>query len=36
MILGTRWSADTWPAAKTALGWALAERSRITRAGWFN
>ena len=26
VIFGTRWSADTWPTAKAALGWALAER----------
>jgi hypothetical protein len=35
VILGTRWSADTWPAAKAVLGWALAERGRLRRVGWF-
>lgn len=25
-ITGTRWDAATWPTAKVALGWALAER----------
>jgi hypothetical protein len=34
-ILSVRWDAETWPQAKAALGWALAERSRIARAGWF-
>jgi hypothetical protein len=36
VILGTRWSADTWPTAKAALGWALAERGRLQRIGWFD
>jgi hypothetical protein len=36
MIRETCWSADTWPTAKTALGWELAERGRLQRAGWFN
>ena len=35
-ILGVLWDAQTWPRAKAALGWSLAERSRITRAGLFN
>lgn len=35
-ILRTRWDADTWSAAKTVLQWALAERGRLARAGWFN
>jgi hypothetical protein len=35
-ILGVRWDVETWPKAKAALGWALAERSGIARAGWFN
>lgn len=35
-ILGTRWSADVWPKAKAVLGWAIAERGRLRRAGWFN
>lgn len=36
VILGTRWSADVWPAAKAALGWALAERGRLRRSAWWN
>jgi hypothetical protein len=35
-ILCVRWDAETWPTAKTVLGWALAERGRLQRAGWFN
>jgi hypothetical protein len=36
VTLGTRWSANTWPDAKAVLGWALAERGRLRRVGWFN
>ena len=35
-IRSTLRPADTWPRAKHALKWALAERSRLGRAGWFN
>lgn len=31
-----RWNADTWPEAKATLGWALGERRRLARAGWFS
>lgn len=35
-IRETHWSADVWPDAKKALGWALAEQGRLRRSGWFN
>jgi hypothetical protein len=34
-ITRTHWSADIWPEAKRALGWALAERGRLKRSAWF-
>ena len=36
VILGIRWNAEEWPIVKEGLRKALAERSRIERAGWFN
>ena len=35
-MLGTRWDAETWPLVKAEFKKALALRSRIKRAGWFN
>lgn len=35
-MLGTRWNAETWPQVKAEFKKALALRSRIARAGWFN
>ncbi len=34
--LTTRWSAEAWPQVKTEFKKALALRSQIRRAGWFN
>ena len=34
--LHERWSAEAWPQVKTEFRKALALRSRIQRAGWFN
>jgi len=31
-----RWSADAWPQVKAEFTKALALRSEIRRAGWFN
>ena len=36
VIPGTWWNADEWPVVKAELRNALAERTRIERAGWFN
>jgi hypothetical protein len=36
VILGTRWSADTWLTAKAAVGRALTERGGLRRSAWFN
>jgi hypothetical protein len=36
VILGTRWDAERWPQVKAEFKKALALRSRIERAGWFN
>jgi hypothetical protein len=35
-MLGTRWDEATWKQVKPEVRNALAERSRIQRAGWFN
>jgi hypothetical protein len=35
-ILGVRWDAETWLKAKAVFGWALTERGRLRRIGWFN
>jgi len=35
-MLGTRWDVRTWPAVKAEFKKALALRSKIQRAGWFN
>lgn len=36
IIRETHWSAETWPDARKALGWALAELSRLRRSPWWN
>ena len=36
VMLGTRWDAETWPQVKAEFKQALALRSQISRAGWFN
>jgi len=36
LMLHTRWSADDWPLVKAESKEALALRSKIQRAGWFN
>ena len=35
-MLQTRWSAEAWPQVKAEFKKALALRSQIRRAGWFN
>jgi hypothetical protein len=35
-IVHTRWSAEQWPYVKDAFKRALALKSEIRRAGWFN
>jgi len=35
-LLPARWDAETWPLAKAELGRALALRSRLQRAAWWN
>src|SRR5437867_9912404 len=35
-MLDTRWDAETWPQVKAEFKNALALRSQIRRAGWFN
>jgi hypothetical protein len=35
-MLTTRWSAEAWPQVKAEFKKALALRSEIRRAGWFN
>jgi hypothetical protein len=35
-IVHTRWSAEQWPHVKDAFKRALALKSEIRRAGWFN
>jgi hypothetical protein len=36
VMLHTRWSAEAWPQVKAEFEKALALRSEIRRAGWFN
>jgi len=36
VMLHTRWSAEAWPQVKVEVTKALALRSQIRRAGWFN
>jgi hypothetical protein len=36
VMLQTRWSAEAWPQVKAEFQKALALRSQIRRAGWFN
>jgi hypothetical protein len=35
-MLHERWSAEAWPQVKAEFKKALALKSRIRRAGWFN
>jgi hypothetical protein len=35
-MLGTRWDPETWPQVKAEFQKALALKSQIRRAGWFN
>ena len=35
-MLHTRWSAEAWPQVKAEFRKALALKSQIRRAGWFN
>ena len=35
-MLHERWSAHAWPQVKAEFKKALALRSKIQRAGWFN
>ena len=35
-MLHERWSAEAWPQVKAEFKKALALRSEIRRAGWFN
>ena len=35
-MLTTHWSAEAWPQVKAEFKKALALRSKIQRAGWFN
>ena len=35
-MLTTRWSAEAWPQVKAEFKKALALKSQIRRAGWFN
>ena len=35
-LLGQRWDADAWQQIRTQIPTALAEKSRIEHAGWFN
>jgi hypothetical protein len=35
-MLGTRWDAETWPWVRSTIREALAMRSAVQRAGWFN
>ena len=35
-MLHTRWSAEAWPQVKAEFKKALALKSQIRRAGWFN
>ena len=36
VMLQTRWSAEAWSQVKAEFKKALALRSQIRRAGWFN
>jgi hypothetical protein len=36
VMLQTRWGAEAWPQVKVEFKRALALRSQIRRAGWFN
>jgi hypothetical protein len=36
VMLHTHWSADAWLVVRVEFKWALALRSEIRRAGWFN
>jgi hypothetical protein len=36
VMLQTRWSAEAWPRVRIEFQRALALRSEIRRAGWFN
>jgi hypothetical protein len=36
VMLQTRWSAEAWAQVKADFAKALALRSQIRRAGWFN
>jgi hypothetical protein len=36
LVLHERWSTEAWPQVKAAFKKALALRSEIRRAGWFN
>jgi hypothetical protein len=36
VILHTRWSAEAWAQVRVEFRGALALRSEIRRAGWFN
>jgi hypothetical protein len=36
MMLHTRWSAEAWSQVRLEFRRALAPRSEIRRAGWFN
>ena len=35
-MLHERWSAEAWPPVKAVFRKALAPKSQIRRAGWFN
>ena len=35
-MLHERWSAEAWPQVKAEFNKALALKSQIRRAGWFN
>jgi hypothetical protein len=36
VVLHARWSAEAWSLVRTEFKRALALRSEIRRAGWFN
>ena len=36
VMLGTPWAGEAWPQIKAEFKEALALRSQIRRAGWFN
>ena len=35
-VLHTQWSAEAWPMVRVEFRLALALRSELRRAGWFN